>query len=301
MSDPTSSRLVVMTGATSGLGAHAVRAIAAQPGTRVIVGARGTPAVPDGVEVLPLDLSALANVRQFADAVVGSIGDASIDLLVLNAGMQPGSNEQRSPDGFELTFAVNHLAHYLLVRLLAPRMAEGGRIVITTSSTHDPKNTPIAPKTLVPEELAHPPKKGAGVRAYSASKLCNLMTAEWLAGRDEVTSRHVSVVAFNPGLTGGTGLGREGSAVSKFVVNLLMNTVFRVVGMFRPEYVRSTAERSGEQLARIALGEINPPAGNVYVSLVKGEATFPAPSELARDRAKQEQLWNESAAMVGLN
>jgi NAD(P)-dependent dehydrogenase (short-subunit alcohol dehydrogenase family) len=296
-------RIVVMTGATAGLGAQALGRIAAVPGTQVLIGARGSGReVPAGVKVLALDLASLASVRAFADAVITEIGENLIDVLVLNAGAQSPVSEARSADGFELTFAVNHLAHYLLARLLVPHLADGGRLVITTSDTHDPAVTPIAPKVLDPQALAYPVKGGlgSGIRAYAASKLCNLMTAESFAGSDEVRGRGVSVVAFNPGLTGGTSLGRDSSPVARVVVRALMGTIFRVVGFFKPEYVMGTAERSGEQLAAVALGAITPPPGRVYVSLVKGEATFPDPSELARDRDAQRRLWHDSADMVGL-
>jgi NAD(P)-dependent dehydrogenase (short-subunit alcohol dehydrogenase family) len=296
-------RIVVMTGATAGLGAHALDRIAAVPGTRVLIGARGGGReVPAGVEVLPLDLSSLAGVRAFADTVIAEIGENVIDVLILNAGMQSPATGPRSADGFELIFAVNHLAHYLLARLLVPYLGDGGRLVITTSDTHDPAVTPIAPKALDPQALAHPVKGGlgTGIRAYAASKLCNLMTAESFASSDDVRDRGIGVVAFNPGLTGGTSLGRDSSPVARMVVRTLMGTVFRVVGLFKPEYVMSTAERSGEQLAAVALGAVTPPPGRVYVSLVKGEPTFPDPSELARDRDAQQQLWRDSAAMVGL-
>ncbi|MBC8989436.1 SDR family NAD(P)-dependent oxidoreductase [Micromonospora chalcea] len=292
-----------MTGATAGLGAHALGRIAAVPGTRVLIGARGAGReVPAGVEVLPLDLASLASVRAFADQVCAEIGENLIDVLVLNAGAQSPASEARSADGFELTFAVNHLAHYLLVRLLVPHLAEGGRLVITTSDTHDPAVTPIAPKTLDPLALAHPAKGGlgSGMRAYAASKLCNLLTAQAVAASADVQDRGVSVVAFNPGLTGGTSLGRDSSPVARIVVRALMGAIFRVVGLFKPEYVMSTAERSGEQLAQVALGVVTPPPGRIYVSLVKGEPTFPDPSELARSRDAQQQLWRDSADMVGL-
>ena len=157
------ARVVIMTGATAGLGAHAAQHIAAQPGTRMIIGARGSGrTAPSGVEVIPLDLASLASVREFADAVTSRLGDARVDALVLNAGMQTSNNERRSAEGYELTFAVNHLAHYLLARLLVPRMADHGRLVITTSETHDPAVTPIAPKSLEPQVLARPVKSGLG-------------------------------------------------------------------------------------------------------------------------------------------
>jgi NAD(P)-dependent dehydrogenase (short-subunit alcohol dehydrogenase family) len=302
--DPTKQqRVVVMTGVTAGLGAHALQHIAGQPDTRVIIGTRGSGrTVPRGVEIVPLDLASLASVREFADAVTGRLGNTRIDILVLNAGMQAPNNEGRSADGYELTFAVNHLAHYLLARLLVPCMADHGRVVITTSETHDPAVTPIAPKTLEPQALAHPTKSGfgAGIRAYAASKLCNLLTAQSFAALDEVKARQIAVIAFSPGLTGGTLLGRDSPRAMRAFVMLLMHTVFRLVGLFRPEYVMGTAERSGEALAQVSLGAVTPPRGRIYLSLVKGEPTFPDPSELARSRDAQQRLWRESAAMVRL-
>ncbi|RTQ35740.1 SDR family NAD(P)-dependent oxidoreductase [Variovorax gossypii] len=292
-----------MTGATAGLGAHALQYIAAKADVRVIIGARGGGrTVHPGIETLPLDLSSLASVRKFASTIKLRLGDASIDALVLNAGMQTSSNEQRSANGFELTFAVNHLAHYLLARLLMPRMAAGGRLVITTSETHDPAITPIAPRTLDPWTLAHPITTGfgSGIRAYAASKLCNLLTAQSFAAMRDIKERKISVVAFSPGLTAGTSLGRDNSFVARLLVTLLMHTVFRVIGLFRPEYVAGTPERSGEILADVALGVISPPHGRIYLSLVKGKPTFPEPSELARSQSARDQLWSESAGMVGI-
>ena len=297
-------RIVVMTGATAGLGAHALQLLAVQPGVQIIIGARGSErTVPRGVEVIPLDLASLASVRDFAEAVIRRLGGARIGSLVLNAGMQTSSNEKRSAEGYELTFAVNHLAHYLLARLLLPHMSDGGRMVITTSETHDPAVSPIAPRTLEPQVLARPSKSGfgSGIRAYAASKLCNLLTAQSFAVLGEAKACRFTVVAFSPGLTGGTALGRDSSFVARSVVTFLMHTVFRVIGLFRPEYVIGTPERSGEMLAEVALGTITPPHGRIYLSLVKGKPTFPEPSKTARSRQAQAQLWSESAAMVDLD
>jgi NAD(P)-dependent dehydrogenase (short-subunit alcohol dehydrogenase family) len=61
-----------------------------------------------------------------------------IDALVLNAGLIRADVDAGTVDGYEPTFAVNHLAHYLLLRLLLDRLADGARVVQTTSGTHDP-------------------------------------------------------------------------------------------------------------------------------------------------------------------
>lgn len=301
----SSTRIIVMTGATSGLGVHALRVLVAEPGTRAIIGARG--AAPDAVEAVPLDLASLASVRAFADAVGHRLGTVPIDVLVLNAGAQFRS-ATRSADGFEATFAVNHLAHYLLVRLLLPRMADGGRIVFTTSDTHDPAALPwimrgMAPRALDPEQLAHPPNSsGPSMRAYPASKLCNLLTARAVAAHAEVQARHIRVIAYNPGMTLGTKLGRteanrqHSERAAAGWVRGLLKLVSKVNAAFHP----GTSERSGEALAHLALGSVAPPEGRIYASLVRGEITFPDPSVLARSDEARDRLWRESARMVGL-
>lgn len=303
MTDSTRDRVVVMTGATAGIGAAAVREIARQPGTRVLVGARGTGrVVPAGVETLPLDLASLDSVREFADAVLRRLDGTPVNALVLNAGIQFRSATRRTAEGFETTFAVNHLAHYLLARLLAPHLADDARLILTTSDTHDPAVMPLAPRSLDPRALAYRPtsKFGSGMRAYAASKLCNLLTARSLAVLPEVRERDITVIAYNPGLTSGTNLGDVGPAARR-ILSAIVFPVFRVIGIFKPAYVAGPAERAGHVLARLADGTVTPPDGRVYVSLVKGEITYPDPAPLARDDGLRDDLWRESASMVGLD
>lgn len=295
-------RVVVMTGATSGFGTYTLQQIAGQPNTRVIIGARGTGrTAPPGVEIIPLDLASLTSVRDFADTVKRRLGDARVDILLLNAGIHGSDARQRSAEGYGLTFAVNHLAHYLLARLLLPHIADNGRLVITSSNMHNPPIKRIAPKKLDLQEWAHPTENGSGtgIRSYTASKLCNLMTALSFARLEDVKARQINVIAFNPGLTGGVS-GRDAPELQKAFFWLLTHMLFPLVGLFRPEFVMNTPGHSGKQLAGVALGTIAPPLGRIYVSLVKGEPTFPDPSELARSREAQDRLWRESAVMVGL-
>jgi NAD(P)-dependent dehydrogenase (short-subunit alcohol dehydrogenase family) len=296
MSTTPPQHIVVMTGATSGIGAVALKLLEAMLDTLVITGVRGTGRTVPGAEVLPLDLASLASVRAFADAVKQRLNEAKITILVLNAGAQ-FRTLQLSKDGFEMTFAVNHLAQYLLARLLLPNMAEGSRVEITTSDTHD--QWPIAPKTLAPDVWAHPPEGYSLMRAYPASKLCNLLTARSFAAMDDVQQRQITVIAYNPGLTGGTGLG--GRSGSGSVGLAIMRPILRLVSLFflHQLYVH-TPEQSGEALAELVVGKVTPPVGRVYVSHVRNKMTFPDPSKLAQSDEARDWLWRDSAIMVDL-
>jgi len=293
-------KIVVMTGATSGIGANAVKRIAGQPDIRLIVGSRGVHSGPEGAEVIPLDLASLASVRKFADEVKQRLGKAHIDIMVLNAGTQPMDTTQRTVDGFEVTFAVNHLAHYLLARLLKPCMADDGRLVMTTSDTHDPAMGVGGPKTLDPEALAHPDKHPR-FSAYPASKLCVLLTARSFAALAEVQAPHITVIAYNPGLTLGTGLQRDAPRALRGFMRIMGPPIFGLVSLFRPQFYPGNPKRSGKVLAQLVLGEINLPTGRVYASLVRGKITFPDPSKLAQSDEARDLLWRESAVTVGIN
>lgn len=292
--------IIVMTGATAGLGAYAAKLLVEHPDTRLIVGARGSGRAVPGAQVLPLDLASLDSVRQFAEDVRWELGETPIDVLVLNAGIQFRDTDHRTVDGFETTFAVNHLAHYLLARLLLPSIADGGRLVITTSDTHDPKIIPFGPRALDPARLAHPESAGAigGLRAYASSKLCNLLTARSFAASDEVARRRIEVVAYNPGLTLGTNL--AGESMSGRVATGMLRPVLRLVSTVRPAFHPGRVETAGETLADLAIGAVEPPAGRLYASLVQGRLTFPDPAPLALDDRAADGLWRDSAAMVGI-
>lgn len=283
-----------MTGGTSGLGKVAAQQIAETPGMRILLGVR--PVSQFAVKTLPLDLTSLASVCVFAQGVIQELGDELIAGLVLNAGTQFPNINQRTEDGFETTFAVNYLAHYLLLQLLLPKLAQGATVVITTSDTHDPDKNPMAPKKLDPELLAYPQGQSgstefsAGFRAYAASKLCDLLMARGLAGSNEAKEKGLTVVAYNPGLTVGTSLFRAWPLWAR----LAMGTV----GLIRPMARLATVGQAGQNLADLALGRITPPTGRLYASLVKRQLTWPDPSELARQDVAMNGLWSDSARMV---
>jgi NAD(P)-dependent dehydrogenase (short-subunit alcohol dehydrogenase family) len=292
-------KTIVMTGGTAGIGLAAAQQMRENPDIRLLVGARNQPSAE--VEFLPLDLTKLASVRSFAAAVEERLDGASIDGLVLNAGILVSDVHQRTEDEFETTFAVNHLAHYLLLRLLMPRLASGATVVITTSNLHDPKaNASAAPEHADAEMLARGhvelrKSRGSrsGMRAYAASKLCNVLTARALASSASAQDLGLRVIAFNPGLTPGTRLARNQSRAVRFAfafVTRILSTILRM----------NTLASGGNFLAGLALGNMVPPTGRLYASQVKRHLTWPAISELASDDAVTVKLWQDSAALVGL-
>lgn len=292
---------IVMTGGTAGIGLVAARQWLAA-GANLTVGARAPGAAPADLRrsaaFHPLDLGDLGTVRSFAEQLEG---EPEIDVLVLNAGLQNVTGG-RSAQGLEITFAANHLAHYLLARRLVSKMAPGGRIVLTASGTHDPaEETGMPPpRHTDARRLARPetdpdldPKPGtAGRRAYSTSKLCNVMTARELAKRTAQVRPDLSIMAFDPGFTPGTGLARDYPGAASWLFRHVLPLVVR------GERV-STPANSGRLLAGLATGAGYAGSRGGYFA-VRGKALLEVPpSMLARDDGACAWLWDDSEALLG--
>lgn len=288
---------IVMTGATSGIGQAAAERLLRKPDVTLVIGTRH----PAGRDQLPLDLERLDSVRSFADAVTARLDP--IDALVLNAGVSLADGDHRTEDGFETTFSVNHLAHYLLLRLLLPRLTVGARVVITTSGTHDPdKRTPIPPPRHAEARLlAHPSDdpdrdsgaRTAGLRAYTSSKLCNVLTARALATDPDAVRKHVRAVAYDPGPTPGTRLSRNLNPMLRAAWAILGTPIGRVIPGI------SSVEQAGAALAALATDE--PVGESRYASLIRGKLTWAQPSTLGRSDTARDALWRDSAELVSMS
>ncbi len=288
---------IIMTGATAGFGLFAAERIAAA-GHDLTIGARTPSALPASlsgkVQVAQLDLDSLSNVRRFAEAV----GTAPIDVLILNAGLQL-ARPAKSADGFERTFAVNHLAHYLLLRLLADKLSPTARVIITGSGTHDPaEKTGVTPPIHANAEyLAYPDRdpqpetrpRQSGFRAYSTSKLCNIMTAREAA----VHYPGTAFMSFDPGYVPFTGLGRDNPKWIATLVNYILPLTMK-------KDRSSTIPRSGQFLADLALEPTYANTRGDYWSVRGPQLIKLEPSVLARDADASAKLWAGSAALVGL-
>ena len=289
---------IVMTGATAGFGLDAAERLV-EAGHALVVGARnprGLPASLAGrVDARALDLDRFASVREFAASLEGR---GPIDALVLNAGLQR-SRPETGAESFERTFAVNHLAHFLLLDLVQPLLAPSGRVVLTGSGTHDPEEgTPVTPPVHANAEwLAFPDRdptaersvRKAAFRAYSSSKLANIMTAREAARRYP----HLSVMSYDPGYVPWTGLGRANGRVLSALASM-------VVPLLIKKDRSSTIPRSGAFLAALACDDRYAGCRGEYFSVRGTELKRLDPSVLARDDEACRALWDDSARLLGM-
>ncbi|MEX2249414.1 MAG: SDR family NAD(P)-dependent oxidoreductase [Parvibaculum sp.] len=250
---------------------------------------------------LPLDLASLASVRAFA-AGFADQKLPPLQALVCNAGIQFITKPELSRDGFELTFAVNHLAHFLLANLMLPHIEPGGRIVFVSSGTHDPaRKTPLpAPRWTTAEALAQIADDGesfgkAGRRAYAMSKLCNVFCVHEFARRLEAHKLPVTVLAFDPGLMPGSGLARQYALPAR----LLWNSVFLLLPYFTS--AASSMDRSGRHLAKLAVDPAwNGVSGRYFEARGKNKLIDAPSSDLSYDAEKARELWRASVALAGM-
>jgi NAD(P)-dependent dehydrogenase (short-subunit alcohol dehydrogenase family) len=307
MSVPYTSTILI-TGGTSGIGYQASIAIARkQPQSLVIIASRNdtnsasqtinSALNQKNVTFLPLDLSNLDNVRTFASHFNKS-NYPPISHLILNAVLQFSNSEiHTTPDGFEATFGISHVGHALLFHLLFPHFAPTARVLVTSSGTHDPAQKTGLPdaKYTTAEEIAHPPaalvKKEGGRGRYSTTKLCNVLWTYALARRFEKLSasagRKLTVVAVDPGLVPGTGLGREATSVERFLwLHVMPHVLWLIKFVLRTGNVRSGPE-AGENIAFVALGKEVKGTNGVYFE-GRGERGSSAESH---EEKKQEELW----------
>jgi NAD(P)-dependent dehydrogenase (short-subunit alcohol dehydrogenase family) len=186
-----SGRVVVVTGASSGIGAITARELA-RAGARVVLAvrdvAKGKAAaakMPGETEVRQLDLTSLASAREFA---AGWTGD--LDILINNAGIMMVP-EGRTADGFELQIGTNHLGHFALTNLLLPHITN--RVVTVSSDLHK-----IGRINL--DDLNWEHRKYRSLGAYSQSKLANLLFTVELQRRLTSSGSAVRAVAAHPGV-----------------------------------------------------------------------------------------------------
>lgn len=242
-----------VTGATSGLGLRVATLLLQDSATQLILPVRNTEranalrqALGDAarrVTTPTIDLSSLASVAAFLREP-GKVADG-VGGVLFNAGVQSASALEMTSDGYESTFAVNHLAHHLLMRGLTQYVDASGTVGWTASGTHDPNEKSArlsgfrGAQYKSAEQVAMG-DYGTGVSAtqacrdaYATSKLCNIVSAIAFAKELPNTANFFS---FDPGLMPGTGLARKQGAAAQWVwKNVLPAVSFLLPGTSTPE------------------------------------------------------------------
>ena len=274
-------KVVVMTGATSGIGRIAAGELAAQ-GARLVLVARDQVRADATLAQLRergskahrahiADLSRLADIKRVGAEIAAS--EPRIDVLINNAGNVFGKRELTG-DGLERTFATNHVAYFLLTQALRERLiaAAPARIVMTASAAH--KGCSLDFDDLQFAKGYRPQS------AYGRSKLCNILFTRELARR--LAGTGVTANCLHPGFVR-TNLGQRGGGVFGGLVRLAM-------------LFAGSPERGARTIVYLA--------GSPEVAQVSGgyfaDCRPATPSAQAQDSAGAARLWSATERLVGV-
>jgi retinol dehydrogenase 14 len=285
--DPTdrglmAGRTVLVTGGTGGIGLATAVGLAAMGARAAVTGrnreraeaaARQVRSAGGGdVDVFVADLSSMAEVRRLAEEVLARL--SVVDVLVNNVGGYWRSRHVTA-DGLERTFALNHVAPFLLTALLLDRLKESpsARVVTVSSNMH-------AFGKMDFDDLQGE-RSYSGGRAYNQSKLANLLFTYELARRLDGTS--VTATALHPGVVS-TSFGAEDPARLQ---HLLLPVMRR--------FMKSPARGAVTSIHAASAPEIGTMSGQYLVKSKPKRS-----SKRSRDEAAADRLWRTSLDLVGL-
>ena len=278
-------KTVVITGGNAGIGKETAVALA-RDGARIIITARdaakGEVAIREivarsgstDVEQLHLDLASLASIRAFADTLARRIDHLSV--LINNAGVI-FRRRQTTSDGFEMTFGVNHLGHFLLTDLLHDLLERGApsRVVVVASEAYKGARRGLDFDDLNLEHSRYGP-----FRAYCRSKLANILFTRELASR--LDGSGITANALHPGLVA-TRLARDGDA--GWLGNLGMK--------FSTPFLQTPEQGARTSVYAASAPELESITGAYFAS------SLPAPTNRqAMDMMAARRLWDASEELL---
>ena len=281
-SRPMTGRTVLVTGGTGGIGRATALGLADRGAHVAITGrdeARAEAAAGEiraagggQVDVFVADLSSQAEVRRLADEVLRRL--PALDVLVNNVGGY-WNTRQVTADGLERTFALNHLAPFLLTHLLLGRLTANAPARVVTVASHAHSRGRIDFDDLQGE------RSYSGARAYSQSKLANVLFSYELARR--LHGSAVTANALHPGVVR-TSFGAEDPAgVQRLLVPLI-----------RP-FMKSPAQGAATSVHVASAPELEEVTGRYFTNSKPTRS-----SESSHDQAAATRLWLVSAHTAGL-
>ena len=281
-SGPMTGRSVLVTGGTGGIGRATALGLATMGAHLAITGrdrgraegAAGEIRAAGGgqVDVFVADLSSQSEVRQLADEVLQSL--SRIDVLVNNVGGY-WNTRHVTADGLERTFALNHLAPFLLTNLLLDRLKQSAPARVVTVSSNAQATGRIDFDDLQGE------RSYSGARAYNQSKLANILFTYELARRLQGTS--VTANALHPGVVS-TSFGAEDPG-----------GVQRLFVPFMRPFMKVPAQGAATSIHVASAPELEHVTGRYFA-----DSTPKRSSNRSYDEAAAARLWQVSADLVGL-
>ncbi|KAL3471488.1 hypothetical protein BJX99DRAFT_24408 [Aspergillus californicus] len=260
------------------------------------------------VYIEALDLGSLSGVRTFADSLSSRISSEKlppISAIICNAFTWSLGAQKSTSDGFDATFQVSHLSHYLLVlKLLGSMDATSGRIVMLGSTAHYPHPNPLSSLIAqIPDDLEElvrpspdPPSlvHDRGFQRYGTAKLANVIFANDLNNRLAKNPQlsNITVTAMDPGGMTSSRAHTEQKLVVRVmsaIVNLLLPILKHLTTAIR------TTEDSGRDLVALSNGPTFDKKRGYYVGQTKA-----APAPLSLDPEVQARLWTACWKWAGL-
>jgi NAD(P)-dependent dehydrogenase (short-subunit alcohol dehydrogenase family) len=309
---------VLITGGHGGIGLECSKLLAGQYRLNLVLAGRSLERMDPvarelqtayGVKVstIKFDTSSLASVRAGAAQCRAMLDNGEIDSLqavICNAGVRLNGPVSYTVDGYEETFATNHLGHFLLVELLLDRVADHGRIVFTASGTHDPDTPDGKMMGIAPDHdaiaLANTGKDGkkpvSNGKLYATSKLCMILHAYELDRRLRRSGSTIASIAYDPGATSGTGFLR---GMPK-PVQWLAETAFMQLLMKRTGVTMGSLDFSGKALGRVAADPAYATGSGKYFQSNDNRLIERRSSKLSYNEQRALKLWNDSKGLVHL-
>jgi NAD(P)-dependent dehydrogenase (short-subunit alcohol dehydrogenase family) len=282
-SRPMAGKTVLITGGTAGIGKATALGLATMGAHVAITGrdparteaAAGESRAAGGgqVDAFVADLSSQSEVRRLADEVLHRL--SRIDVLVNNAGGY-WNTRQVTVDGLEHTFALNHLAPFLLTHLLLDRLTHSAPARVVTVSSHAHADGRIDFDDLQGE------RSYAGARAYNQSKLANVLFTYELARKLQATP--VTANALHPGVVN-TSFGTEDPA-----------GVQRLLVPFMRPFMKTPAQGAATPIHLASAPDLEQVTGRYFVNSKPKKS-----SQRSYDEATAARLWQVSADLVGLS
>ncbi len=276
-------KICVVTGSNSGIGKETARALAAKGATVYMVcrsKERGNAAKEEiiqstgntNVHLRLVDLSSFASIKEYGTALREEL--PRIDILINNAGAMFGEYKE-SVDGFEMTFALNHLGYFLNTHYLLGLVRKGSdkRIINVSSSAHR------MPKSVDFDNLNFK-EDYEQFKAYCQSKLFNIHFTKYLA--EQVQSEGITVNCLHPGVVA-TNFGESGGKLLRFLIPIA-----------RP-FMISSATGAETSIYLATSPDVAGKTGDYY----KKKKIAPI-TDLAKDKEVAAQLWDTTLRLTGI-